>query len=230
MKWCFCQCLSSFDHKHSGSRDLLIAHTHFHTLRTIHTSPNGKVLLPFFVVIYTIHTYDHHSVFLVFYFIFHIHNTEKSRKRKKKPANDYHLQTMQQYTTTPQCIWLHVGVSWLNSRRSSWLKGTKPHRNTWLGSVWPATARRVASAARGRARGKAEGRLRVHAVRESDRKQGERWKWEERKKERSWTSSASWWAFMSFPLLPGTQKVTHRIYLLSQHSVTTLENNLYIII
>lgn len=35
-------------------------------------------------------------------------------------------------------------------QRSSWLKGTKPHRNTWLGSVWPATARRAASAARAR--------------------------------------------------------------------------------
>lgn len=48
---------------------------------------------------------------------------------------------------TPLCLCLCAGACWLNSRRSSWLKGTKPHRNTWLGSVWPATARRVASAA-----------------------------------------------------------------------------------
>lgn len=58
------------------------------------------------------------------------------------------LSVRQQTTAaTPLCLCLRAGVCWLNSRRSSWLKGTKPHRNTWLGSVWPATARRVASAA-----------------------------------------------------------------------------------
>lgn len=61
-------------------------------------------------------------------------------------------------TTTSEVCSIHHNATvsltprWLNSRRSSWLKGTKPHRNTWLGSVWPATARRVASAARGWAR------------------------------------------------------------------------------
>lgn len=36
------------------------------------------------------------------------------------------------------CIFLCL-CCWLKSRRSSWLKGTKPLSNTWLGSVLPAT-------------------------------------------------------------------------------------------
>lgn len=73
------------------------------------------------------------------------------------------------HITMPLCLCFHAAVC----RRSSWLKGTKPHRNTWLGSVWPATARRAASAAGARESGW-EGRLSGVRIQEKGRK-WQRW-------------------------------------------------------
>lgn len=86
-----------------------------------------------------------------------------------------------------------------NSRRSSWLKGTKPHWNTWLGSVWPATARRVASTARGRGRERQKNS-------QTQRKREEK---KEREREQEVLFRVTWWNTEQNKVINNSSELQH---------------------